>query len=250
MIKDWWNIRYLDEAIRYVEVRSGKKEFGIRAIQADRIRYDLVHEWIQYCQEQHDSECQNLHGQPPVTGLRVIDCHTRSVVSAPPGCRYVALSYVWGDPPNPDPTSPTRFAPVVQDSITAALALGYEYLRVDKHCINQGDSGDKHEQVSQMNAIYAVADLTFIAASGNSEDDGLPGVGIKSRQPQEKIVVGDLTLTQGFCHLQPMLLKSKWATRAWTFQEGCLSRRSLFFTDQQVYFACNGMYCAESVDSR
>ena len=33
---------------------------------------------------------------------------------------------------------------------------------------------------------------------------------------------------------------SKWATRGWTFQEGYLSRKRLFFTDKGVHYVCNG----------
>jgi hypothetical protein len=41
---------------------------------------------------------------------------------------------------------------------------------------------------------------------------------------------------------------SNWPTRGWTYQERFLSKRHLFFTTQQVTFACNGMYAAESIN--
>ena len=43
------------------------------------------------------------------------------------------------------------------------------------------------------------------------------------------------------------IAKSKWNTRAWTYQEALLSRRRLVFTPRQVYFQCRGMHCVESI---
>ena len=41
---------------------------------------------------------------------------------------------------------------------------------------------------------------------------------------------------------------SEWATRGWTYQEGVLSNRRLVFTEQQMYWECNGMATNESLD--
>ena len=51
--------------------------------------------------------------------------------------------------------------------------------------------------------------------------------------------------------LRAQLSESHWDTRAWTFQEGLLSPRRVFFTNHQVYFECNLVQCCESInDSR
>ncbi|MCJ1456806.1 hypothetical protein MMC28_007171 [Mycoblastus sanguinarius] len=42
--------------------------------------------------------------------------------------------------------------------------------------------------------------------------------------------------------------QSEWATRGWTYQEGVLSNRRLVFTEQQIYWECNGMAKHESLD--
>ncbi|KAI4178778.1 MAG: hypothetical protein L6R41_008211, partial [Letrouitia leprolyta] len=42
--------------------------------------------------------------------------------------------------------------------------------------------------------------------------------------------------------------RSDWATRGWTYQEGVLSHRRLVFTEQQMYWECNGMANNESLD--
>ncbi|KAK3937131.1 hypothetical protein QBC46DRAFT_17234 [Diplogelasinospora grovesii] len=68
------------------------------------------------------------------------------------------------------------------------------------------------------------------------------------REPQRQLdIPGGTRLVQIFPHMSHTMLNSTWATRGWTFQEGFLPRRRLIFTDQQVAFLCNEMYCAESV---
>lgn len=44
----------------------------------------------------------------------------------------------------------------------------------------------------------------------------------------------------------PKPKRSKWATRGWTYQEGCLSRRRLIFTDKEVLLLCNKLLVKET----
>lgn len=101
--------------------------------------------------------------------------------------------------------------------------------------------------LQQMDRIYANALLTIIAASGKDASAGLPGVSETQRPPQQRVrVPGPVTLLQvpdGHWDLE----NSKWATRAWTYQEGYFSKKRLIFTDEQVLFVCNEMYSPESL---
>ncbi|KAL1800053.1 hypothetical protein ACET3X_000395 [Alternaria dauci] len=72
---------------------------------------------------------------------------------------------------------PIKLPATIEDSITATLRLGYRYLWVDKYCVHQQDSSDKHIQIQQMDIIYASAQTTLIAAVG--EDCALPDRGFK-----------------------------------------------------------------------
>jgi hypothetical protein len=95
--------------------------------------------WIQTCVSGHE------HCKPEpsntLSDLKVLDCHTRTIVSAPESCLFVALSYVWGQPaPHPEPMDVPNFPALpcvlprtVGDSIEATKMLGYRYLWVDRY---------------------------------------------------------------------------------------------------------------------
>lgn len=96
-----------------------------------------------------------------------------------------------------------------------------------------------------MNLIYTHADLAIIATTGDAYH-GLPGVNGLPRSSRRCIKLGNLVLQEIFRPDQ-LIQESTWASRAWTYQEGCLSRRRLFFTEQGVSFWCGPTYCEESL---
>jgi len=90
-----------------------------------------------------------------------------------------------------------------------------------------------------MGAIYSAAALTLIASAGNDPNYGLPGVTIERPSLGAFEHVGATTLM-----LQPNagvdeIYHSSWTSRAWTYQEGYLSRRRLFLTEGQAVYICN-----------
>jgi hypothetical protein len=97
-----------------------------------------------------------------------------------------------------------------------------------------------------MDYIYSRAELTIVAIAGKDPHYGLPGISSTNRIPQKHISIGDMELVQIFLY-EFDLQGSQWASRAWTLQEGVLSRRRLVFTDHEVIFLCNMMHCRESV---
>ncbi|KAH9221870.1 heterokaryon incompatibility protein-domain-containing protein, partial [Leptodontidium sp. 2 PMI_412] len=205
--------------------------------------------WIDFCRLNHSGDCvpTALIG---ISSFRVINCTTQSVINAPQNCQFVALSYVWGrsDLSNQDRKSgaPSLHAApkVIADSIEVTRLLGFQYLWVDRYCINQSDTYEKHDQICRMDAIYASAQLTIIAA-GDDPDMGLPGVNGTLRNPQPIYQVRDYTLVSSLTAASASLHQTAWASRGWTYQEGLLSKRRLLFLSDQVYFECNGMHCTE-----
>ncbi|KAG4442580.1 hypothetical protein IFR05_001910 [Cadophora sp. M221] len=226
--------------------------FGVRLL--DRAHFDvaMTSHWIDFCRLNHFGDCvpTDLIG---ISSLRVISCITQSVINAPQGCKYVALSYVWGRSHLPDQDGKSgapslHAAPkVIADSIEVTRLLGFQYLWVDRYCINQSDAYEKHDQICRMDAIYASAQLTIIAAAGDDPDLGLPGVNGTLRNPQPTCQVKDYALVSSLTAASALLHKTAWDSRGWTYQEGLLSKRRLLFLSDQVYFECNGMHCAEVV---
>jgi hypothetical protein len=228
-----------------------------RIVNSENFDDAVVLRWWEYCCENHTTRCIGA-AAGAVRFLKVIDCVSREIIEAPRDCRYVALSYVWGKA-NPDTDvksmgsqQPRRALPTlpktIEDSMVVAKKLGLRYLWVDRYCIDQSDQDDKHQQIQQMDLIYSGAELTIIAAAGDSPDYGLPGVNGTRRAKQEILHVSNHLMVQTLPHPQWSVQRSTWATRAWTYQEAILSRRRLIFTNEQVFWECNGMHCAESIN--
>lgn len=95
-----------------------------------------------------------------------------------------------------------------------------------------------------MDQIYSQAQLTIIAAAPG---DGLLGIRGSLRKPQPALMLGDWAILSTLRHPQISVEMSKWMTRGWTYQEGLISKRRLVFTEDQVFFECNGMSCTESI---
>lgn len=109
----------------------GNPKQGPRCNLPQNIDYDLVKQWISFCRRRHSKRCS----PPPMKrlqGLQVIDCRLRSTIEAPTGCRYIALSYVWGHG-SQGSSKTSEFAPVIEDGISVTLSLGLRYLWVDRY---------------------------------------------------------------------------------------------------------------------
>lgn len=212
----------------------------------------LVSQWIEFCRKHHGERCRAPRTHP-VRGFNLIDCKTRRIVDATVRTPYVALSYVWGfgnaNLPSPFPRFlPHRCEPIIEDTVAVVKELGMGYLWIDRYCIDQGSPKTKHEQIANMDSIYADAELVILAAAGEDPKYGLPGVHDRHRKPQPSVNIRNNLLVSALGDPIHLIKKSKWMTRAWTYQEAILARRQLAFTDEQLCFQCNGMRCLESLD--
>jgi hypothetical protein len=222
-----------------------------------RIDLVLVRSWLQICLDWHTNRCCPSGMDP--SDLRVIDCSTRNIVNLSRGAAYITLSYVWGsynvddneilpEQHSTDRSSlPTRVPQTIEDAIEVTMALGYEYLWVDKYCVDP-NAATFHMQLAQMNLVYHNSTLIIIASAGSNSHYGLPGIS-RLRQGSPQVKMGGRTLISIPFSITGDLESSPWSTRAWTYQEGILSTRRLVFTDKQVYYECQGCYCFEGISA-
>lgn len=226
---------------------------------------NMAKSWIKCCHQNHSTWC-NPPELSPVPHFRLIECSTRRIIRVdnhtPP---YVALSYVWGRPQparsqsqteqpleqdNLDQEGSGAVEAVIEDAIRVTLALDYEHLWVDRYCVVQkGNESVKTEQLRHMHTVYANAEVTLIAAAGMDASAGLPGApGGPPRVHQPSAYVSGHALV--CIPPDPTLYirsRSTWATRGWTFQEGMLARRRLFFSPYEISYECQGMVCREAL---
>ncbi|KAM3067038.1 hypothetical protein ACMFMG_011818 [Clarireedia jacksonii] len=232
----------------------------------EQINCDLLRTWISHCKNKHKKSCGALESKS-LPNKRVIDCWKNSVIIAPRG-KYVALSYVWGRPlaeraetgrqegGSWKPPSlgcqqlvslPSDLPTVISGAMDVTRGLGYRFLWVDKYCIDYDNAEETEDQIQAMELIYGRAELTICAAFGTHHNSGLPRVNTAIQKPQSSAIIHGIQFATTLSHPSPNVMKSKWATRGWTYQEAVLSPRRLFFTEEQTYFVCNAMECQESI---
>lgn len=240
-------------------IEEGKPQLFSPRIVGKRFDPELITTWLSAC-DSHHPLCTASDNRETAPDVHFIHCQTRSVVSGsdlPSAAKYVALSYVWGikTPAKAGPETsirpgsalPENIPAVIGGAIKVTLALGFQYLWVDKYCIDQKNQATKHKQIFHMDAVYKHASLTIIAAAGTDESTGLPGVDQDRPAKQTSIQTDEVSILSTLPSPVHQIVESKWASRAWTFQEAILSRRRLVFTEDQLYFECDSMHCYESL---
>lgn len=223
----------------------------VRRVMNTGLDTDLIRSWITTCSKRHSEACNRLQTKP-IPNFRLIHCASREITIPDTIVPFAALSYVWGAAPN-DQTDYTTLSglslePVVEDAIRITASLGYEYLWVDRYCITQRRGTVQVEQIRHMNSVYEGAEVTLIAAAGKDASFGLPGVGRQARNTQAMVIAQGHILTWIPPDPSREVKSSRWATRGWTYQEGLLSRRRLFFTRHEVSFECRELLTREAIE--
>ncbi|KAF5539808.1 tol [Fusarium phyllophilum] len=225
--------------------------------------------WIKQCEDQHGEECQrpkwlsDSDTEWPER-CRVIDVKEHRIVDLLPTMRYVALSYVWGSSEKarqsrferrltrenlsrlqqPNSLSEIYLPQAIKDAMHVTEQVGERFLWVDALCIVQDDPADLGRQTARMDLIYSKALFTILAACGEDSTSGLARLPSNPRDVFQRQV----KVSSSGLHIMPLVTLSEedtlqfstWNTRGWTFQERLLSRRSLIFTNKQVYWCCDG----------
>lgn len=202
----------------------------------------LIKKWLSLCEEHHDDgHCRPIteiitrrKKQKLLKTLRVIDVASRQIVTAPRGCRYVALSYLWGGGGGWRLTTANReyirrgllnnefyqdFIPkTIRDAMELVAKIGERYLWVDSFCLIQDDPVDMADGIQHMDLVYEGATLTIVAAAGFNNYAGLPGLhpGTRSsKQLWQQIEPGLEVATAR--PLYDLLSRTRYMTRGWTY---------------------------------
>ncbi|KAJ9624749.1 hypothetical protein H2204_010651 [Knufia peltigerae] len=232
---------------------------GGRKLSQMCINYDEVRSWLQGSRFRSYQNVSSLTQAVDTFERYVIDCETRRIIVLQENMEYFALSYVWGHWHGSELSSeacngyslddsrnlPSKLPQTVEDALSVVKNLHGRYLWVDRYCIPSWT--DKHVQIQNMDQIYLCATATIVAIDPDpdtSSNSGLYGVS-RARVPPRVLQVGHHELLLTAPHLSHPLAKSIWVTRGWTFQEVRLSRRCLFFTEDQVYYYCGGEISSE-----
>lgn len=224
----------------------------------------MIQRWIDICtdpnSEQHVS-CPK--GREAAGPRRLIDVREGDTIKlVEPGgsdMQYAILSYCWG-PPDVMKLARTLRSNIserlvgfsvltlpqtLRDSIVVIRRLGIPYVWIDAICIVQ-DSGEWTTEAERMMTYYENAYLTIIPISSTSADEGF----LRTRPRWVSRLttgawVGEPSKQLFFYFPEWNSVESEtdasaWISRGWTFQEGLLSARTLYFGNNGMRFECRG----------
>ncbi len=238
--------------------------FGGRQYE-EQIDMQLARNWLRTCKDSHKMCApqpwhtlfqNNVH-------LRLIDVEDRCLVDSHGDQQFVALSYVWGSVSVFKSTLSNKnklyeksgmkhfwheISVTVQDAMEVTKALGERFLWTDAICIVQDDPVEKEHLIANMDAVYAGAYLTIVAADGEDANSGLPGIRPGTRHPSKQFEYMDgLKMLPSKASIFECILSCPWSKRAWTLQEALLSTRMLLFTSDGIHFSCNSTTWSENL---
>ncbi|KLU89813.1 hypothetical protein MAPG_08782 [Magnaporthiopsis poae ATCC 64411] len=240
-----------------------------------------VRRWISTCERRHHGRCAaakigEVLGRdamfdslfPGLQVLRLVNLSEGRLEEfgrdGPPPPRYATLSYVWGGAitfrlgkaNKANLLTRVGFSlalgclpKTIVDTMDLLRQLGEQYLWVDALCLVQDDPDDVQLGVAIMDRIFETAAFTVAAAGGSNADSGLDGFRSEGAayfsRRKRRVEIVDGRAMAAFASLPALLEATVWSKRAWTFQEQILSRRMLYFVDQQVFFHCPARLSSE-----
>jgi hypothetical protein len=242
-------------------------------------RSTLLCGWLRWCNEKH-ADCGKTRSEfVPVLPTRLLDVgypgehdHKLDIVRLVRGSdvttqQYVALSHCWGQIPDDDKMifcltqknieqrqygfSVSELPRTFQDAIRVTQEIGVRYIWIDSLCIIQygDDKEDWNRESLRMENVFSHAYCTIAATAATDSNAGflmrdlrVESVYVQDTSDNEFYVSNDID------DFDEDVGKAKLNTRAWVMQEAVLSRRTIHFSANQVYWECGeGVHCENFV---
>ncbi|CAG7562545.1 unnamed protein product [Fusarium equiseti] len=163
---------------------------------------------------------------------------------------YVALSYCWGPATDTftlnchtmkemlDGIDGSRLVAAHRDTIALSRQLGIRYIWIDALCIVQGDKQDWERESKLMARVYGNATLTITAGRSGDARNSFIANQYKQLAPCCEFPLEDSGLGTVLVGLRRSRDYGITETRGWCCQEKRLSRRVVFFGEEQLLFFC------------
>ncbi|PVI02943.1 HET-domain-containing protein [Periconia macrospinosa] len=230
----------------------------------------LPKNWLADCQTDHP-RCKDLEKSLPVfCPTRLIDVSTQTphLVCLPQNTKapYAALSHCWGKlqiivTKQGNLTSHMQEIPLnsmprtFQDAIAITRCLGLQYIWIDSLCIIQDSPSDWEYEAARMASVYTGATFTIAATWGHNGQcgcfhDAVPPLVIEIHETTNPFAAHNAQFAQRL-HFRPLpnanmyLKKAALNSRAWTLQEIVLSRRTILFAEDMIYWHCTSLHQSE-----
>ncbi|KAL2672193.1 hypothetical protein Neosp_012894 [[Neocosmospora] mangrovei] len=237
----------------------------------------LINTWIKECDENHP-KCRGLPQKDGPGSRKAFQLPTRLIDIGQPGSKiqlyetrpddktenlkYIALSHQWGDPTasNHFRTTTQNYAAhlnnidfyklpdTFKDAVTMTRDMGIRYLWIDSICIIQGPDGDFNTESQRMEDVFSSAYCVIAASCARDQWDGF----LKNRPESDLRRFATFRngrdppfyVCQFLDDFNTDVLEGPLNKRGWVLQERVLARRTIFFTDKQIYWECgNGVRC-------
>ncbi|KAH7248232.1 heterokaryon incompatibility protein-domain-containing protein, partial [Fusarium solani] len=219
-----------------------------------------VHQWLSQCLTSH-AGCESATSSWfPSRLIHVGDEKTspsiRLRANVPTSAQYATLSHCWGQTPTfrllqnnvaafQTELPMNRMPRTYRDAIAVVKQLGWEYLWIDSLCILQDDGNDWHAECAEMHLIYKNGICNISASHAEDSEGGL----FSERNPEylePPTVQTEWTnwANGHFVCINPQHMwgrgvsKSTLNTRGWVLQEHALSRRTIHFARDMVFWEC------------
>jgi len=238
-------------------------------VSSSRAHFEIIRQWLKICDERHNHDSL----QHPVSGTqienaplptRVLDVgvegegHVRLFETSPQDRgEYIALSHRWGVQSYFCTFSSNlseykrgilleHLPATFRDAVLTTRALGFRYLWIDSICIIQGHDGDFSLEAKRMEHVFSAATFVLAASDALGQQDGF----LKARRERDYVTFQGSSrqptyyVCEAIDDFDAHVLKSPLSSRGWVLQEHALARRTIFFTENQMYWECGeGVRC-------